>query len=315
MRRSSLLLTAPRRLEWIADDLSPLAPDEVLIRTTASAISIGTELPQYRGDEREIVARAYPRMTGYESLGIVEACGTSVRRLATGQRVVAFYGHRTYGTVAEPNVIPMPEDVPDPLALLAILSCDAAKGVRKLAPAPDEPVLVTGGGTMGLLALFILTGYGVRSVDVVEPFPERRALAQRLGAHHCWTLDALPSNMTYPAGIECSSRAAAFTLLQEHMRPGGRICILADGNIEPLTLAPAFHANELSVVGSSNGGDYQRHATWYVEQVRRGIASALQLLFDVTVPSEELPAVFERMARGEIAPIKVLVRYGENAQI
>ncbi|HLZ21818.1 MAG TPA: alcohol dehydrogenase catalytic domain-containing protein [Ktedonobacterales bacterium] len=311
MRRHSLL-TAPHRLEWAADDLPPPAPDEVLVRTIAGAVSIGAELPQYRGDEREVIPRGYPRMTGYESLGIVQACGANVRRLAVGQRVLAFYGHRTYGVVAEAKSIPMPDDVPDALALLAILSCDAAKGVRKLAPAPDDAALVMGGGTMGLLTLFILTRYGVRTVDVVEPRPERQTLALSLGARRVVAPDALPDDATYTAGFECSSRAAAFTLLQERMRPGGHICVLADGNIEPLTLAPAFHANELSIIGSSDGWDYQQHAVWYVEQVRRGATSGLERLFELAVAPEELPALFERMARGEIVPMKVLVRYRET---
>lgn len=312
MRRHSLLLIAPHQLEWVADDLPPLAPDEVLVRTIASAVSVGTELPQYRGDEREVIPRGYPRMSGYESLGIVEACGAEVRRLAVGQRVLAFYGQRTYGIVAEAKAIPMPQDVPAPLALLAILSCDAAKGVRKLAPAPDEAVLVTGASTMGLLTLFVLTRYGVRAVDVVEPRPERRALASLLGARHVFAPDALPGDPTYPAGFECSSRAAAFILLQERMRPGGRICVLADGNVEPLTLAPAFHVNELSIIGSSDGWDYQQHAVWYVEQVRSGAAVALERLFELAVTPEELPAAFASMARGEIVPVKVFVRYGEE---
>lgn len=46
--------------------------------TTAGAVSIGTELPQYTGAERVIVPRAYPRMTGYESVGTV------IERVARG---------------------------------------------------------------------------------------------------------------------------------------------------------------------------------------------------------------------------------------
>lgn len=312
MRRHSLLLTAPRRLEWLTDELPPLAPNEVLVRTIAGAVSVGTELPQFRGDERQIIPRDYPRMTGYESLGFVEARGADVSSLSIGQRVAAFYGHRTYGIVAAAKAIPIPEDIPDPLALLTILGCDAAKGVRKLAPTPGDTILITGAGTMGLLTLFILACSGVPSVDIVEPRPDRRALALLLGARHAFEPDAVPGDATYTAGFECSSRAAACTLLQERMRPGGRICVLADGNIEPLTLAPAFHANELTLIASSDGWDYHQHAVWYAEQVRRGAASELSRLFELTVTPPELPTAFERMARGDSAPIKVFVRYAEN---
>jgi alcohol dehydrogenase len=70
--------------------------------------------------------------------------------------------------------VEVPEDVSDGLALLAILSCDVAKGIRKVAPSPEEPVLVTGAGAIGLLTVFVLRAYGTRNVDVVEPLAQRR---------------------------------------------------------------------------------------------------------------------------------------------
>jgi alcohol dehydrogenase len=90
--------------------------------------------------------------------------------------------------------------------------------------------------------------------------------------------------------------------------PWGRICVLADGNLEPLTLTPAFHAKELAVVGSSDGLDYQQYALWFWERLREGIAP-LERLFELHVDAETLPQRFEEMARGQVAPVKVFVRY------
>lgn len=78
MERHSLLLTAPHRLEWVAEELLPPGSEEILVQMTAGAVSIGTELPQYLGTEREVVARGHPRMTGYESLGEVLARGAGM---------------------------------------------------------------------------------------------------------------------------------------------------------------------------------------------------------------------------------------------
>jgi threonine dehydrogenase-like Zn-dependent dehydrogenase len=75
MERQSLLLVEPRHVSWVTEQLPPLQPDEVLVRTTATAVSVGTELPQFTGAERVIVPRVYPRMTGYESVGVVIECG------------------------------------------------------------------------------------------------------------------------------------------------------------------------------------------------------------------------------------------------
>jgi len=308
----SLLLTGPRRLEWAERELAEPGPGEVLVRTVAGAISVGSELPVYTGTARSAEPPTHPRMTGYESAGVVAAVGPGVERLRVGQLVVAFYGHRSAALVPEGKAIPVPEDVSDRLALLAILTCDAAKGVRAVAPLPEEPALITGAGAMGLFTLFILRAYGVAGVDVVEPDPYRRALAEALGARQALHPDeAASGGPSYTVGFECSARDDAFALLQRRLAPHGRMCVLSDGNLEPLTLTPAFHANELRVVGSSDGWDYHRHAAWYFDHLRR-IPTRLADVFQVEIRAVELPATFERLATHEIAPVKVLVRWNRE---
>jgi alcohol dehydrogenase len=311
MLSRSLLLAAPRQLQWVARELPPLGPHDLLIETRAGAISIGSELPHYRGTSRNSAPATYPRMTGYENVGIVLARGAAVRRVRVGDRVVSFYGHRTHAVVPERKAIVVPPQLDDALALLLILSGDVATGVRKLGPARREPVLVTGAGAIGLLSVFVLTALGAPVVAVVEPRAARRALALQLGAGSAVAPEAIGSTGAYAGGLECSSSDAAFALLQTRLRHGGRICILADGNIEPLTLAPDFHERELAVGGSSDCPDYHAHARWYFTVARRA-APALAQLFDLHVPADELPDTFERLAAGATEAIKVLVRYGSG---
>lgn len=99
----------------------------------------------------------------------------------------------------------------------------------------------------------------------------------------------------------------AFCALQRALRQGGRICITADGNLEPLELDLAFHAQELSVVGSSDGVDYAGHARAFFDLWARS-PTPLPELFEVRVGWEELPHAFERMVAKE-APLKVFVEY------
>ena len=309
MRNHSLLLTGPKHLEWIAGEIPPLQPDEVLIRTKAGAISIGSELPIYCGTARSARSEYYPRMTGYESIGIVIDCGPAVQRFQVGDRAVAFYGHREYGIVSEAKAIKVPGGISEEVALLGILTCDVSKGIRKLDPRQHESVLITGAGTIGLLTVFMLKAMGVQVVDVVEPRPERRDLALRLGARVAATHQEIAAKGDrYAVGFECSSRNAAFELLQEKMQQEGRICILADGNVEPLILAAAFHEKELMLVGSSDGWDYQQHANWYFQFVQQHPHN-LQMLFDYVTPRDNLITTFEQLAAGIISPIKVLVKY------
>ena len=281
----------------------------MLLQTCTGSISIGSELPLYMGAARGVDILRYPRMTGYESVGSVLACGEQVSHLRVGDRCVAFYGHRTHCVVPAAQVMVVPEGISDALALLAILTCDVAKGVRKVAPRPEEPVLVTGAGAIGLLTLFILKAYGSATVDIVEARLERHALALKLGARRAMMPQELSTTSeSYAAAFECSSRNAAFALMQNNMHLNGRICILADGNYEPLLLEPAFHAKELQVVGSSDGWDYQLHAAWYFQEIQRH-PTPLEELFQLQIPSDELISTFSQLALGVIRPTKVMVHY------
>lgn len=110
----------------------------------------------------------------------------------------------------------------------------------------------------------------------------------------------------YAVGFECSGRNAAFGLLQKQLMPGGRLCVLSDGNVEPLGLLPEFHEKELRVFGSSDAPDYQRYATWFCNQP--GIQE-LESLFEMEVTPNGLPQLFDSIAHGDVSPIKALVRY------
>jgi alcohol dehydrogenase len=306
------MLTAPRTLDWVEEVLPEPSGEDVVIQTMTGAVSIGSEMPQYLGTNRSAAPPTYPRMTGYESLGRVIWCGAQVRGITVGDRVLAFYGHRTLAVAPAASVISVPDDVSDALALLAILSCDVAKGVRKLSPRPEQPIAISGAGEIGLLTLFMLTALGCYLVDVIEPLPERRALARRLGARAVFPPNALKSrNDIYALGFECSSRDQAFALLQRLLQPQGHICILADGNLEPLTLTPAFHHKELHIVGSSDGWDYRAHAAWYFHALRQR-AVPLEAMFDRQVQATDLAATFAGLAAGSLGCVKVLVKYPED---
>jgi alcohol dehydrogenase len=313
MDRSSLLLCAPRTLRWVRETFGAPAPHEIVVATRTGAISIGTELPLYAGTHHGSAPLQRPAMTGYESVATVVACGAAVQRVAVGDRVVAFYGHRTHAVLEEHRVVPVPRDIEDAEALLLILACDTAKGVAKMNVQKDDPVLITGAGAIGLLTLFNLKARGVDTVNVIEPNARRRALALQWGARRAMDpAQAMDHKAAYRVGFECSSRNAAFQLLQQLVAHNGRVCVLADGNIEPLVLAPAFHQKELQIVGSSDGEEYPDYARWFWEQVRSK-HTPLDQLWEWERPAQELPHVFEQIAQAHNRPLKVLVRYDQSS--
>ncbi|MDP9470955.1 MAG: zinc-binding alcohol dehydrogenase [Chloroflexota bacterium] len=308
-----LTVVEPRRLAWVERILPPPGPDEVVVETLAGAVSVGSELPVVRGRARSATPAVYPTTTGYESIGIVRARGAAVRNLAPGDRVVATYGHATAAIVPAAKALPVPPTIPNTVALLAILTCDVAKGLRKLHPQPGEALLVTGAGAIGLLAIWTARQQGVGPIDTVEPRPERRALAVAMEARRVVAPvdeDALEPH--YLLGVECSSADDAFRLLQTRMASGGRICVLSDGNDRPLTLAPEFHAREIAVVGSSDGEDYPSHARWLFAQPQPAL-DRLAAVFDLRVPVAHLLDTFERLGAGAVSPVKVFVDYAPES--
>ncbi|MCG8350257.1 MAG: zinc-binding alcohol dehydrogenase [Chloroflexales bacterium] len=308
----SLLLQRPRQLAWAPDQLPDLDPRDLLLRTRAGAISLGTELPLYLGQARRAQPPSYPIMTGYETIADVVACGAAVQTVTVGDRVVAFYGHRTAAVVPESRVVPIPPAIPDNLAVLLILACDTAKGISKVPLHLQSRIAITGSGPIGLLTLFNLHAHGLRDIVVIDPVAHRRGVAQAFGARATGDTEnpGIDTN-SCQAGFECSSRAAAFGLLQDLVQPGGHLCILADGNLEPLTLTPAFHTKELTVVGSSDGLDYRAYAAWFWDLVRTE-RYPLASVFEQTVEAPALPEVFAHLAAADPCPLKVFVQYAHG---
>lgn len=306
-RTKSLRLMQSRQLEWHEHDLPPLDDHEVLIKTMACAVSIGSEIPVYRGDSLTTRSTVYPRQMGYESYGTIIDIGRGVKRSQIGDPVVAFYGQQNYAVCPETQVIPVPRNIEPSTALLTILSCDAAKGVLKLRPKASDRVLVTGLGTMGLLTVYFLREYlNVRHVDALEPDHERAAMGITFGVHEGFSDDRSISQV-YDVGFECSARNAAFHVLQASLEHHGRLCVLSDGNVEELSLHAAFFEKELGVVGSSDGWDYQEHAKWFFEHVPS--TPYISDLFQLQIEHSALIGCYKELAAGRIRPIKILVNY------
>lgn len=286
MRVRRLVLSAPRTFLWEEEVLPPPGPGEVWVRTRLSAVSVGSELSVVEGRSSGAV---YPCPLGYQTLGVVEAVGEGVS-WPPGARVVTTLGHASGGLHAASRVLPVPDHVPDRIALATILGEETHKGVRKVEPQPGERVLVAGAGLLGLLTVFNLTRRGVRDVTVLEPDEERRALAEEFGAV------ALPPGSlpheTFDVGFECSASPSGFAELLEHLRPGGRACVLSDGNWGTLSLPPAFHTRELTVTASSDGEDYAAYARWLWNHTD----PLLEGLFAVTVRPDDLPGTFGRLS-------------------
>jgi predicted dehydrogenase/NADPH:quinone reductase-like Zn-dependent oxidoreductase len=202
----------------VVDVPPPLCPPgHVLVRTSHSLISTGTELATTGGGQgmlrqaianpdlvrkvREKISAVGVRRTvdlvrarrssamalGYSASGQVIAVGEGVTDIAAGTRVAcAGAGHANHADVnAVPAnlVAPMPEGLDYESAACATVGAIALQGVRRAAPTLGEQVVVIGLGLIGQMTAQLLRAHGARVLGV-DVRAARVTLAQTLGLEH-----------------------------------------------------------------------------------------------------------------------------------
>lgn len=191
-------------------------PGGVLVRTSHSVISIGTERSKLefgrksligkarsRPDQvrqvldvvrREGVASAYRKVRhrlnaftplGYSTSGVVVGVGAGVTEFRVGDRVACagagYANHAELNWVPKNLVARVPEGVSLEGASFATLGAIALQGVRQAGAALGESVVVIGLGLLGQLTVQLLRASGVRVIGV-DVDPSRVALASKFGA-------------------------------------------------------------------------------------------------------------------------------------
>ena len=177
---------------------------------------------------------------------------------------------------------------------------------------PEDRVLVTGAGPVGLLILAVLRARGVTDISVSEPAPARRARAAELGAARVLTPEELPQPDLaravpdpYTFVFECSGRAEAAERGLDQLDAAGTLVFVGTGHEAPRINQNRMIIFELTAVGAYNYDN-------------EGFAPALQLLadgalaLDLLIEPEDIGlgdirATMDRLAAGAI-PGKVLVR-------
>lgn len=190
MNIQQVVVTDKRQVELQSAELDgTLAPDEFLVRTERTFISAGTELANYTGKEPAVYQKgswcAYPWRSGYANVGVVEAVGTAVTRVAAGQRVLSFANHASRVKVSQTMFAAAVPDGMDPGAAAASRMAGVATAAMVMADrSQHQPVvLVFGLGMVGNLAAQSFRILGAKVVGV-DPLPARRSLAERCGIAH-----------------------------------------------------------------------------------------------------------------------------------
>lgn len=255
------------------------APGDVVVRVEVAGVC-GSDLHVYHGRERPDPGT----VMGHELAGEVVAAGAGVVDFAVGDRVVAafttscgdcFYcrigltarcergellgwvedGRGLHGSQAESVRIPLADGtlarVPEGLtAELALLAGDVLAtgfyGAERAGVEPSAVAVVVGCGPVGLCAAVAARELGAERVFALDPVPERRALAARLGAEALDPgADAVEAVREATAGrgadavIEAVGTPAATRLAVDLARPGATIAAVGVHHEATLALSPA----------------------------------------------------------------------------
>lgn len=193
MKRRAVVMSAPGRIEVRREAVPEPAPDGVVVRADASAISAGTELLLYRGQgPAEIPLDAtlgtlpgkieFPLRYGYAAVGEVITAGPQAPSKLIGRRAFCFHPHASHLAAAGADVIPIPEDIADRDALFLAAAETAVTLVLDGRPAIGERTVVFGQGVVGLLVTALLSRHPIGDLVAVEPSAARRRAAMEAGA-------------------------------------------------------------------------------------------------------------------------------------
>ncbi|MBB3148794.1 L-iditol 2-dehydrogenase [Phyllobacterium trifolii] len=192
----ALVFEAPEK-PVIADMPMPeVAPTEVLVRTKAVGIC-HSDYELLAG--RYIIPIAYPVTPGHEWAGEIVEVGQAVKGFKVGDRVVGecvvrtperlhHFGFslsgadREFFTVNPEWLHKLPDAVDNKrAALIEPFTCGFYAVLRSGGTNASETVVVSGGGTIGLVSAAAAIGMGAR-VIVIDPLSTRRDVALKLGA-------------------------------------------------------------------------------------------------------------------------------------
>lgn len=194
MRRLAVEFSKPYQVKVVEESVPEPAQDQVLVRTTVSAISPGTELLVYRGqwpDDLPIDATiqaldgkfTFPIKYGYATAGQVIALGSNVSREWLDRLVFAFNPHESHFLAFPTELIPLPSSLDAEEAAFLPNMETAVSFLMDGRPLIGDAVAVFGQGVVGLLTTSLLARLPLSLLVTFDGLPLRREKAKGLGAH------------------------------------------------------------------------------------------------------------------------------------
>jgi 2-desacetyl-2-hydroxyethyl bacteriochlorophyllide A dehydrogenase len=267
MENLKICFTGKNQLELVSEPVKALEPQQVLVQTSKTLISTGTETICYGrlfepGTHWDGWVK-YPFATGYSLVGRVTAVGNEVKHFKAGDRVAIRAAHQRYVVTTWKDLYRIPEAVSDEDATWFGLANIAQNGVRRAEHKLGDAVVVVGLGLLGQLVTQYARLLGAWQVIAIDPAQNRLAMASAHGATTtlAMTVEAAYDEvmrLTKGAGAdvvyEITGVAAVFAGALRLPRRFGCLLLLGDtGNPAAQHLTPDVVLKGLRVVGAHDG--------------------------------------------------------------
>jgi threonine dehydrogenase-like Zn-dependent dehydrogenase len=247
-------------------------PNEVLVKTSYSLLSNGTERTIFSGSysrnshwEQWI---RYPFTPGYASVGTIVDIGPGVDKAYMGTRVALRAPHSTHHVRPIDRCVPIPHDIPMEDAVWFALARIALLGVWSARLDSHAVALVVGGGPIAQLATRWLSVDGLKTIGLLAPAELAHRAARGGGASailpglsHDYTRSSILRALSYPpdAILDCTADPSVLGWALEVVSEYGKVILLGDpGAPEARTLNSDILLKGISVIGTHDRLTYGR---------------------------------------------------------
>lgn len=259
MKNRAVIMESVSNARFRECALPELKPDQVLIRNFYTVVSAGTErawsmdMPNAHSN--------FPYTPGYSGSGEVVKVGSDVTRVKVGDRVVVNWGGHQLYSVKPENLVVIPEPVSMLDAAFAHIASFSFNGVRKLRLEIGESAMVAGQGILGVFALQVAALSGAVPLLAADCSPERRAVAETLGADavldpradgYFDRIRKLTGGEGVRAVVEVTGNAAALQQALEYVAWEGRIALLGCTRVSdvPIDFYRDIHKRGIQLFGA-----------------------------------------------------------------
>ena len=316
-------------------------PQELLIRSDAVGIC-GSDVHGFTGESGR---RKAGMVMGHEAAGTVVKVGGEVESVQPGDRVAVYptlgcgncrhclagmehicpnkrilgVNAGRWGAMAEfftchqrqafrldPGLDPAIGLFAEPLAV-------ALHAVNRMSPARNAIIAIVGAGTIGLALVVVLRNLGFESIFVTDIIEEKLELGQTFGAKTIHAGRDQPADViaAETGGLRAASvfeavgAAATVRMAYDLCDFGGTVVLI--GNLAKEFTLPlqGITSNEITLRGSYGFNRIEFEKAVHLASSEKAL---LRHFISGSCSLEETPGVMERLARGELKALKMVIR-------